>query len=394
MNWDNMDKSEIRHRLGRFLDGELPEEERRQTAELIRQNPDWQTEYNTLLTIRDMADRLELEADVSFWEKNRDEILDRIKEREKPEAEIVKTEKSNRRGMVIKLLAVAASIAIIAFVSIYEFETISPEKSLTSPQMRIDDRAVPVPETISKEEREQMEQLAEPEVIDSSYIMGGETGAVSEIVDMTDKDAVSINLAGGPEFRRPDRNEAAIQEFDKKEKLLPAGRDAADEAIKARTKKLPEKPPEPAIKEPSPEPQTTAAPMNAAKVVQPKAAAESKPQEAEGYSAEDLAETVEVPIQELNPQKLDSLDNVYYDLVSKHYQEMAVKGRDVKGDEEIQQRINSVASAYFLNGVTVKDSSTVQKMIARLENLADLSPDSAMRDSLIQLADSLRRLNR
>ncbi|GEM_PF-3268577 len=389
-----MDKSEIRHRLGRFLDGELPEEERRQTAELIRQNPDWQTEYNTLLTIRDMADRLELEADVSFWEKNRDEILDRIKEREKPEAEIVKTEKSNRRGMVIKLLAVAASIAIIAFVSIYEFETISPEKSLTSPQMRIDDRAVPVPETISKEEREQMEQLAEPEVIDSSYIMGGETGAVSEIVDMTDKDAVSINLAGGPEFRRPDRNEAAIQEFDKKEKLLPAGRDAADEAIKARTKKLPEKPPEPAIKEPSPEPQTTAAPMNAAKVVQPKAAAESKPQEAEGYSAEDLAETVEVPIQELNPQKLDSLDNVYYDLVSKHYQEMAVKGRDVKGDEEIQQRINSVASAYFLNGVTVKDSSTVQKMIARLENLADLSPDSAMRDSLIQLADSLRRLNR
>ncbi len=406
-----MDQSEIRKRLSRFLDGELPDNEIREIEELIKSDPIWQEEYNRMLSLQHIADRFELDADDDIWEKSRDKILSKIDADERLETEITEIKKSNTRGTIYKLVAVAASIALIAFISLYQFDEVVPnQRVITTPQMKVNGRNIPVPEKITDRERRALEREESPEVRPGVPSPVGTTkGIPSETELKQDKAKIEspaeIVTDEDAAIRKDEIRKRAM--FDNLEKGPEQLLEQGDLLKKSPTKNLVNKLSEPAIAAPRPE--TAALEEPAFKEKKNEVRIRGGRSGEVTYEVDDTAQSrgkTGIAMQSASAfmpsdsalyvrakARADSLSPMYFNMVSEHYAEIAAKRRQKSSPEEDQKRALEMASAFFEVGRLTGEANERKTMIGRLNELYGFIRNSADSLKIDEMIDSLRKID-
>lgn len=116
---------QIKHLLSRYIDHQLDESERQKVEELLKSNPKAAEYYRQLQKLDQMAENFELKAGDKYWSDQKDAVLNKINE---AEAERVTPLPVKRNFFSqYKWLAVAASIAMVAVISIFEIKYDKPE---------------------------------------------------------------------------------------------------------------------------------------------------------------------------------------------------------------------------------------------------------------------------
>lgn len=394
-----MDQKEIRKILGRYLDDEITGEKRNEIAEKIKNDPEWHQEYNRLLSLQSMAEKFEIEADESFWEQSREDILDRIDTGERRDAEITDINRRGKRGAIIKMLAVAASIALVAFISIYEFESVEPKQELfTEPQIRVKNRNVDLPETISKEDRMEMERK------DSAPSPPAPKMIPDRVISN------NIDAVHKPEILGESQN--VIRELPEVDKSGPAKRETkipVNIELPKENSIIKKKPPKTL-----PKGKMAAVPESIDDIDL------SYDQDGRRTKNENIAEpSIEMQsidalsaadIKPGNMINFDSLEDSYHSMMSIHLPEIAAKRREtrtsgmttssIKDEEagetsavaEAEREILDLAEGYFRAAHLEQEKPNLPLIIERLSQLGAISSDKAVRDSVMTLADSLRKL--
>ena len=409
-----MDKNDIRKRLSRFIDKELSDKEIRETEELIKNNPVWQEEYNRLLSLQDMANRFELEADGEIWEKSRERIMAKIEAEEELEAKVTEIGQTRKRGTIYKLVAVAASIALVAFISIYEFGEIAPEQEvLTTPQMKVRNRNIPVPPKITGDERRALEMGKPLERAEEDEIPEKSKGDVDVMTEANSEKAPAKKYETLPYFPAEIDKENIAQKnetksrtmFDSFEKSPEKILKEADRLKGTPSKQLAEKPLEPAVAAPSPETIDLAEPFveQKKKEIAIRGGRTGETVYEIQYSAvdmdalsEDIGASLRAPdstaISGIRA-KADSLEPHYFDMISKHYAEIAAKRRQETSPEDLRDRAMMMIYAFYDLGRVTDKVEERKSMIGRLNELSNFMltrSDSLMIDGMV---DSLQKID-
>ena len=135
-----MDCDKVKKLLSRFIDDQLGAEDRAAVEKHLESCPDCTAYYEQLLALGRMADDFDLGGDESYWEEQKDAVLDRIEKLESDK--VVPVTKRSYRGLIYKVAAVAASIALIAYVSIYELKETGPGSVSFKSEKTIEYRSV------------------------------------------------------------------------------------------------------------------------------------------------------------------------------------------------------------------------------------------------------------
>jgi len=126
-----MISEEIKHLLSQYIDNQLDDTKRREVEEYLEKKPEIRQYYQQLLELEKKADELTLGGDESFWTSQKDSILEKIEQEEKSDKKkIVDLPKSRFNKLSYKIIAVAASIALVAFVSIFESQRIDTTRPI------------------------------------------------------------------------------------------------------------------------------------------------------------------------------------------------------------------------------------------------------------------------
>ncbi|MEW5924145.1 MAG: zf-HC2 domain-containing protein, partial [Candidatus Zixiibacteriota bacterium] len=122
-----MDCEKIKELLSRYIDDQLEKDDRAQVEEHLKSCEQCTEHYEKLLALGRMVDEFDVDGDESYWVKQKDAVLEKI---EKLEEEKVIPVTRNYRNLIYKLAAVAASVALLAFISIHELEKIHPSRGI------------------------------------------------------------------------------------------------------------------------------------------------------------------------------------------------------------------------------------------------------------------------
>jgi len=152
-----MDCEKIKELLSRYIDHQLDADDRGAVEKHLESCPDCTAHYEKLLALGRMADEFDVEADDAYWEGQKDAVIDRI---EQVEAEkIVPMAKRGYRNVFYKLAAVAATVALIAYVSI----DVSKEIETTRGVFQHDESMAP--QMVKPELDENVRRVAEPDTL-------------------------------------------------------------------------------------------------------------------------------------------------------------------------------------------------------------------------------------
>jgi hypothetical protein len=206
-----MTDESIKILISRYLDGQLDETEKAEAEKLIAELPEYAEYYHRLKELENQIDSFDPGGDDEFWSNQKDSVLNKISEAEKEKVVDIRPEKS--RGMMYKLAAVAASIALVAFISIYESQE---ESSIKGPfdkpetAMLKKDTTRPVLMSLRPEVKTETSEIADE---DASPVVPspGETATGDDVREKQD-DKVAAYMA----MRKPDDGAAARLKADKK----------------------------------------------------------------------------------------------------------------------------------------------------------------------------------
>ena len=123
-----MISEEIKQLLSAYIDGQLEGKKSAEVEELLEASEEARQYYNRLLDLGKMADGLEMQANEGYWQEQKDKIISRIEEAEKQAITTLRV--TRYKGLIYKLAAVAASIALVAFISIYESQQIESTQGI------------------------------------------------------------------------------------------------------------------------------------------------------------------------------------------------------------------------------------------------------------------------
>jgi hypothetical protein len=123
----DMNCDKIKTLLGRYIDGRLERNDITEIEHHLMECSSCTAHYEKLLGLEKIANDFLLGGDESFWEQQKDKIMERIESTEK--AKIVAVPR-RRWATAYRLTALAASIAIIAFISVREYQQYHPEQKL------------------------------------------------------------------------------------------------------------------------------------------------------------------------------------------------------------------------------------------------------------------------
>lgn len=127
-----MNCEEIKHLLSRYIDNQLDDSERNMVEEHLKSCQECSAYYQKLLELQKIADDFDISGDEQYWIEQKNEIIDRIEKLES--AGTTPLPARRPRNVIYKLAAVAASIALIAFISIHESKNIQPVRGLFKPE--------------------------------------------------------------------------------------------------------------------------------------------------------------------------------------------------------------------------------------------------------------------
>ncbi len=419
-----MDLTDIKHKLSQYLDNRLPGPERGAIENLIQTDPVWKEEYRKMLALAAMAGRFSLEADEKYWRERQQAVVDRIADDEAEK--ITEVTGPSYRGVLLKLAAVAASIVMVAFVSLYESRDIETTRGIfkageteTAPLNNI----ALVPEAVSSNEKDSAS-------LEESAGLNNMPQDISTATAPAD-----VRLAPIDEVK--DRGALIPSELNQSETLSDEGvvitnREEIMKLTKlknesATTKPVtaeiaPERlPPAEEIETPTLQALKSAPSKEkaATKALAPKFEVMAEPQSApagtdrDSYYDSATKENTDDNLSEYFRWRLaaDSLEGRYFEIVSVHYSEAVAKSRrpavssaSTAKKEAMETSAESVeesrrtdisadsilhmAQVFYQVGLLTGNSGETSAMRMRLERLAEMA-DSASADSLSILLQNL-----
>ncbi|UCE24566.1 MAG: zf-HC2 domain-containing protein [Candidatus Zixiibacteriota bacterium] len=229
-----MEHSYFKDRISAFHDNELKNEERQLIAEHLQQCDECQKLLAELEKFERMVDKHSGLAGDEYWEKSARKIESAIGA--ETATEIVEIETSSWKGLGWKLAAVAASVAVIAFVALYEGEISERvKKGIPEPAQRIT-TALPVMDSTTGDKTTNEKKVSR--VYDAAPTLSKETeppreGAVG--------DEVTVEIEADESVMDFEKAEYAPAREGFREGAAPAepqvDRDQADEAFREAIKK-------------------------------------------------------------------------------------------------------------------------------------------------------------
>jgi len=123
MNCEN-----IKEKLSLHIDNLLDPDEADKIKEHIDGCDCCRAYYNHLLKLGEMVDDFSLSENEEYWESQKDKVIKQIEQAKSDK--VIKIQTIRKRGRFYKYLAVAASLVLVAFVSIYESQEFGQIKGL------------------------------------------------------------------------------------------------------------------------------------------------------------------------------------------------------------------------------------------------------------------------
>lgn len=169
MNCEN-----IKEKLSLYIDNLLDPDETNIIREHIETCDSCRDYYDKLLKLGQMVDRFDISDKEDHWEAQKDKVMEQI---ERAESEkIIKVQSIKKRGRFYKYMAVAASLALVAFVSIYESQEFSQFNSMFDDSEEIT-----------------TEQLSEIDSVEDISERGGQIDETSEETDVLSDEVEKVN---------------------------------------------------------------------------------------------------------------------------------------------------------------------------------------------------------
>ncbi|SYZ74280.1 hypothetical protein TRIP_C60550 [Candidatus Zixiibacteriota bacterium] len=360
----------IRPLLSRNIDGLLNQAEQVTVAAHLKECPDCVSYYKNLLRLHDEAKSFMLEGDNDFWLAQKDKILERIDQAEN--AKIVPISRKGKLGPIFKWTAVAASVALVAFISIREYRVTHPESVI------FDRGARPAAKSI------QIEPAAKKPVDTSGQIMAGAAKPSQAPIQEPKIPAKKSGTALTPETTVSLTEEDFIAPA---EKAAPAGDQLSDhdKNLQPPDKKAATSPP---VKKSEPvqnlklgqieRPMPTQNAINLAAVPKAEkdaaARAFAPAEEASGYAADGRTSAIDSISKENNLEtyaewrrRLEYLEARYGNVLNGHIYESASKARITETSQ--RTTLAGFADAYYNIARLTPNPSERTEMIANLQTL-------------------------
>jgi hypothetical protein len=194
----NCDKIQIQ--ISWYIDNQLDSAEASIIEAHIKECEQCRLYYEKLLKLAEMADGFEPEGGDSYWEKQKEAVIEKISEAEADNIAPVRPKKS--KDVYYRFALVAAAVAVVAFVSIYESMEIDTTEELFAPKGRVaetgkaDQTAVDEPVIAESVLLDTEAEIDQPQpVVDESVEILKDVSEESEAVEkavITDKAAPSV----------------------------------------------------------------------------------------------------------------------------------------------------------------------------------------------------------
>lgn len=123
-----MNCEEIQSRLSLLIDGRLDEKEQALVNQHLEECPVCREYYGRLLKLESMADEFEIGGGEDYWLSQKEAVLDRIEQAESKQVTPIPARRS--RDIFYRIAAVAAAVALVASISIFESRQVEPVRSI------------------------------------------------------------------------------------------------------------------------------------------------------------------------------------------------------------------------------------------------------------------------
>lgn len=123
-----MNCEKIKEKLSLYIDNLLEPDEADEIKRHIEGCENCRGYYNKLLKLGEMVDDFEISDKEEYWESQKEKVMEQIENVES--GKIIEVQPVRKRYKLYKYLAVAASLALVAFVSIYESQEFHQTRGL------------------------------------------------------------------------------------------------------------------------------------------------------------------------------------------------------------------------------------------------------------------------
>ena len=436
-----MTDEEIRQLISRYLDDQLDDEERREVERLITESDEYEKYYRQLKTLAEQVDEFDVDGSDEYWTAQKDAVMDRLEQLEEKQITRISSEPM---PVLYKWLAVAASIALVALISVNESQNIPWIKGMFAPKEEIPSASYIVPSEKS--------YSAISPVIDSvgQVAADRETDAVKEemagkvSVDSDLRESLSDEMQIPLEQQKADTPSTA-ETYVKKPTAESIGHivnpkaQIPNESLATRPDAEPESEMKTKVSRPAPEPAEQPSPERRAEVVRQKSTSLVQSDIAKSIAVEgirgdvdtisararhddfatpspeivdesfqpdvakfqvtsnSLSATSEVPLdsavagREYWQNRLDSLIKIHGDIESINGRTRAATGRRTDKPDSSSAVILSYAEAYYHLGLLSTDKSERQSYLLKLQALQNRA-DSAKSEIIATFIDRIRSL--
>jgi len=172
-------------RLSQYIDDQLDVTAAAEIKRHLEECDECRQYYKRLQALAGMADQFNLKADETYWESRKNSVVEKIEKVEGSNIEVVKPKRSH--DIWYRFSAVAAVIALVAFISVYESMDVEETKGLFKKQYPPSVReAVPSNSSEFLIEDEEVDELQDIPVTEPAY-MKSEEFKDSELEPMAEK---------------------------------------------------------------------------------------------------------------------------------------------------------------------------------------------------------------
>jgi len=374
-----MDCRDYRILIDRYLDDRLNDIQKRDLEVHLKGCSDCTSYFENLKKLAAGTNQIRFSGSENYWTEQKDSVLDKIEKEESSQNKIVELPSRSRRGIVYGLTAVAASIALVAIVSIYE----SRELKNIAPLLTREEKTQTARDTAETKDMEKpLEEAANVETVVKDVEKVQVPSKEVPVKKMTPQAKADTIAKSKSETRPPAKNAEEALPRPLKTIKVQADRDRIDKFEVSNEMEV-SKPPRPV-----PEPQESAP----AQIELNKTLGRETPLYAPSMVpvARRIADSIDTRSDiQLNSaagkpglggpyesymrwkRKLESLEIQYADILSPHYAESAAKSRSAIPPDSLYAIISELAEAYYNTGFYSTDKNERSAMIDKLERLSE-----------------------
>jgi hypothetical protein len=396
-----MELDQIRHKLSLFIDGQLGSEENEKIRKLIDSDSVWREEHRKLIQLEQMAERFEITGDDKYWEENRERILDKIDRAESEK--IIPVKRFSRRSDIYKLVAVAASMALVIFISIYETDDFGQIEEIFSPK-----------------------ESAKPAVMEPA-LKQDTAFDIAKPIESKDAEEGEVRKKDKAPEGKPEAMKISLQERDEvvpssivdqiQQEIVPVAPSSTESPVQVGIESTGEmfEPPiidQPVEKEISTDIKPDVVPSAvlsepAAKIKGTRETIEFQMNSVDKVALEELAESTDDVLYKAMPDKIampvdtildysfwkarvDSLEKDFYSLMSAHYASDSDRDEGKSISDFTGADYLEIAEAFYMLGRLTDNEKEKKTMITRLQKLAEMT-DSDKASRINEYLNSLVR---